>query len=145
MFDLTIYAGLFATAFAAATILPMQSEAALATLLLADAQTVWLLVVVASVGNIAGSTANYGLGRWIERFRHRGWFPVKPSMLVRAQAWYRRYGVWSLLASWVPIVGDPLTVAAGMMRERFGVFLLLVSIAKTGRYLVLAAILESWI
>lgn len=142
--DVAAYAGLFATAFAAATILPFQSEAALATFLLADVQPAWSLIVVASVGNILGSAANYALGRGIERFRDRGWFPIKTSMLLRAQDWYRHYGVWSLLASWVPIIGDPLTVAAGVMRERLAVFLIFVTIAKASRYLVLASIVESW-
>lgn len=137
MADLAVYAGLFLTAFLAATILPMQSEAALVGLLLLDAQPVWLLVAVASIGNVLGSIVNWLLGRFIERYRDRRWFPVKPAALDRAQAWYRRYGKWSLLLSWMPIIGDPLTVAAGILREPFPVFLLLVAVAKVGRYLVL--------
>jgi membrane protein YqaA with SNARE-associated domain len=137
MTDLAVYAGLFLTAFVAATILPMQSEAALVGLLLLDAQPVWLLVTVASVGNILGSVVNWLLGRFIEHYRDRRWFPVKPAALDRAQAWYRRYGRWSLLLSWMPVIGDPLTVAAGVLREPFPIFLLLVTLAKTGRYLVL--------
>jgi membrane protein YqaA with SNARE-associated domain len=138
MTDLAVYAGLFLTAFVAATILPMQSEAALVGLLLLDAQPAWLLVAVASVGNVLGSVVNWLLGRFIERYRDKRWFPVKPAALDRAGAWYRRYGKWSLLLSWMPIIGDPLTVAAGVLREPFPVFLLLVAIAKIGRYLVLA-------
>ncbi|ESZ28704.1 membrane protein [Mesorhizobium sp. L2C084A000] len=79
------------------------------------------------------------LGRGIERFRDRRWFPANQTQLNRAQVWYRRYGKWSLLLSWLPIVGDPLTVVAGVLREPFRVFLLLVTAAKVGRYLVLAA------
>lgn len=138
MADLAVYAGLFLTAFVAATILPMQSEAALVGLLLLDAQPVWLLVTVASVGNVLGSVVNWLLGRFIEHYRDYRWFPVKPAALDRAGTWYRRYGKWSLLLSWMPIIGDPLTVAAGVLREPFPVFLLLVAIAKIGRYLVLA-------
>jgi len=138
MADLAVYAGLFLTAFVAATILPMQSEAALVGLLLLDAQPAWLLVTVASVGNVLGSVVNWLLGRFIERYRDKRWFPAKPAALDRAGAWYRRYGKWSLLLSWMPIIGDPLTVAAGVLREPFPVFLLLVAIAKIGRYLVLA-------
>lgn len=137
MADLAVYAGLFLTAFVAATILPMQSEAALVGLLLLDAQPAWLLVTVASVGNVLGSVVNWLLGRFIERYRDRRWFPVKQASLDRAGAWYRRYGKWSLLLSWMPVIGDPLTVAAGVLREPFPVFLLLVAIAKIGRYLVL--------
>lgn len=70
--------------------------------------------------------------------------PGQPARLDRAQAWYRRFGRWSLLASWVPIIGDPLTVVAGMLREPLPSFLLLVTIAKAGRYLVLAAVLRTW-
>lgn len=62
-----------------------------------------------------------------------------------AQHWYRRYGRWSLLLSWVPIIGDPLTIAAGVLREPFPVFLLLVATAKIGRYLVLAGIVLNWV
>nr|WP_313533784.1 YqaA family protein [Brucella anthropi] len=139
MSDLAVYAGLFFTAFTAATILPMQSEAVLAGLLLTDAYPVWALVTVASIGNVLGSVINWLLGRGVERFRDRRWFPVKQPALDRAQGWYRRYGKWSLLLSWAPIVGDPLTVVAGVLKEPFPIFLALVTFAKVGRYLVLTA------
>jgi membrane protein YqaA with SNARE-associated domain len=139
MTDAAIYAGLFLSAFLAATILPMQSEAVLVGLLLADYPP-WMLITVASVGNVLGAVLNWLLGRWIEHFRSRSWFPVDATKLERAQAWYHRYGKWSLLLSWVPIVGDPLTVIAGVLREPLRYFLPLVAIAKIGRYLVLAAI-----
>lgn len=138
MIDIAAYAGLFLTALVAATILPMQSEAALVALLLAD-YSPWLLIAVAGVGNVLGSAINWLLGRGIGRFRQRPWFPVSAVALDRAQRWYCRYGKWSLLLSWMPIVGDPLTVVAGVLREPFPVFLLLVAVAKIGRYLVLAA------
>ncbi|MFG1204550.1 YqaA family protein [Xanthobacter aminoxidans] len=143
MTDLAIYAGLFLTALAAATILPMQSEAVLVGLLLAD-YSPWLLVAVASVGNVLGSAVNWLLGRGIERFRDRHWFPASEAALDRAQDWYRRYGRWSLLLSWAPVIGDPLTVVAGMLREPFPIFLLLVAVAKIGRYLILAALTLGW-
>ena len=134
-FDPMIHGGLFLAAFLAATLLPLQSEAALVALLLAGYPP-WLLVLVASLGNISGSILNWGLGRFIERYHERPWFPLKG--LERTQVWYRRYGRWSLLLSWMPIIGDPLTVAAGVMREKFMVFVAIVSLAKTGRYMVLA-------
>jgi membrane protein YqaA with SNARE-associated domain len=140
MTALAVLAGLFLTALVAATILPMQSEAALVGLILTGSYPVWVLIAVASVGNVLGSVINWGLGRGIERFRDRKWFPVKQASLERAQTWYRRYGKWSLLLSWAPIIGDPLTVVAGVLREPFPVFLLLVTIAKVGRYLLLAAV-----
>lgn len=143
MIDLAVYAGLFLTALIAATILPMQSEAALVALLLADYPPL-LLIGVASAGNILGSVINWLLGRGIERFRHARWFPASPAALDRAQGWYRRYGKWSLLLSWAPIIGDPLTVVAGVLREPFPAFLLLVAAAKVGRYVVLAALTLGW-
>ena len=130
--------GLFAISFAAATILPAQSEAALVGLQVAGYPVV-LLLVVASIGNTLGAVVNWALGRGVERFKDRRWFPVSPSSLDRASAWYRRWGRWSLLLSWAPIGGDALTVAAGVLREPFWSFLVLVAIAKTGRYVVLAA------
>lgn len=140
MTDLGVYAGLLLTAFAAATLLPAQSELLLAGLLVAGNQPPVLLLLVASLGNVAGSALNYALGRGIERFRGRRWFPASPQALDRAQGWYRRWGRWSLLLSWVPIIGDPLTVMAGVLREPFWMFLLLVGVAKVGRYLVVAAL-----
>jgi membrane protein YqaA with SNARE-associated domain len=137
--DLAAYAGLFLAALAAATILPMQSETALVALLLSDRYPAWALVTIASLGNVGGSVINWLLGRGILHYQDRKWFPASASSLERAQRWYRRYGKWSLLLSWAPIVGDPLTVVAGILREPFPVFLLLVTIAKVGRYLVLTA------
>lgn len=140
MSALAAYGGLFFVALAAATILPMQSEAALAGLLLMEAYPVWLLLAVASAGNVLGSLINWLLGRGIEGFRGKRWFPVRPEALERAQTWYQRYGKWSLLLSWVPVIGDPLTVVAGVLREPLPVFLALVTVAKVGRYLVVAAV-----
>ena len=140
MVDLVAYASLFSTAFVAATLFPAGSEAVLVGLILAGSQPVAGLLIVATIGNVAGSLVNWILGRWIEHFRDRPWFPVKPTTLARAQGWYERYGKWSLLLSWAPIIGDPLTVAAGLMRERLGVFLLLVTIAKLSRYVILTLV-----
>lgn len=136
--------GLFLSAFGAATILPLQSESVLVALLLADHQPAWLLLTMASVGNVLGSAVNWLLGRYIERFRHHRWFPSDDQKLRKAQEWYQRRGKWTLLLSWVPIVGDPLTVIAGVLREPFPVFLLLVSVAKVTRYLALAFFTQQW-
>ncbi|WP_249200672.1 YqaA family protein [Thetidibacter halocola] len=129
--------GLFLAAFGAATILPFQSELVFVGLQLADAAGVGALVVVASIGNTLGAVVNYVMGRGVERFRGRRWFPVTQAQLDRAQDWYRRWGVWTLLLSWAPF-GDAFTVVAGIMRTRWWVFLALVALAKTGRYVVLA-------
>jgi len=138
-----LYLGLFLTALLAATILPAQSEVAVAGMLLSGHRPL-AVIGVASVGNVLGSVINWWLGTQASQFGHRRWFPLKPLQIERASGWYRRYGRWSLLLSWVPVVGDPLTLAAGFLRERLLVFLLLVGIAKTGRYVVLTLlVLES--
>lgn len=144
VFDFSVYLGLFLSAFGAASLLPLQSEALLVGLLLGGAQPAAVLLVVASVGNVLGSVLNAALGRGIERFHERRWFPVSAQRLEQAKRTYRRYGRWSLLLSWVPVIGDPLTLMAGVMREPWWSFLLLVTLAKTGRYLVLAAITLGW-
>lgn len=137
MTDLAVYTGLFLVAFLAATIFPAQSEVVLTGLLLGGNYTPWMLVLIASLGNVLGALFNWGLGRGIEQFHDRQWYPLKGAALERTKGWYRRYGRWSLLLSWVPIIGDPLTVAAGVMGESLIVFLVLVSVAKTGRYIAL--------
>ena len=141
MSDYAAYLTLFTSARVAATLLPAQSEAVLAGLVLGGQQPVAVLVTVASIGNVLGAVINWALGRGIERFRERRWFPVGPQALARAERHYRRWGKWSLLLSWAPLIGDPLTVVAGILRERLWVFLLLVTVAKLGRYLVLVWLL----
>lgn len=145
MSDFAIYAGLFMVAMGAATLLPLQSEALLVGLLAAQSQPVGVLIGVASLGNVLGSTVNWWLGRSIERFRDRRWFPLKEPAFGRAQRWYHRYGRWTLLLSWVPIIGDPLTLVAGVLREQLVSFVLIVAIAKTARYLVVAGLTLGWL
>lgn len=140
MFELTSYLGLFFAAFGAASILPMQSEAVLVAMLLSGSYVTATLLCVATLGNVLGSVLNWVLGRSIERFRHHRWFPVSEHKLDKAQRFYLRYGRWSLLLSWVPIIGDPLTVIAGVMREPLWRFVLIVTLAKGTRYLVLTAV-----
>ena len=138
------YPGLFLAAFGAASLLPLQSEALLVGLLLAEAHPVAALLAVATAGNVLGSLLNWWLGRYLEHFRERRWFPASAAQLERASRWYRRYGCWSLLFSWLPVVGDPLTLEAGVLRESLWVFLLLVTLAKGLRYLALAALTLGW-
>jgi len=139
MIDLAAYAGLFASAFIAATIFPLQSEAVLVGLILSDRYSLAGLLLAASIGNTLGAAVNWLLGRGIERFRDRPWFPASEDKLEKAQNWYRKYGKWSLLLSWLPIVGDGLTVVAGVLREPLGPFLILVFIGKAFRYAVVCA------
>lgn len=132
--------GLFLAAFGAATILPFQSELVFGALVLDETAPLWLLVLVASVGNTLGSVVNYGMGLFLEHWKGRRWFPASPRQLERAQRWYLKYGVWTLLLSWAPFA-DPFTIIAGVMRTPFWLFLTLVSLAKTGRYAVVAWLL----
>jgi membrane protein YqaA with SNARE-associated domain len=138
------YLGLFGAAFLSATVFPFQSEVILFGMLMAEHYQVLLLVLVASLGNTIGSCVNWFLGRFIAHFEDRRWFPVSKDKVARAERWYHRYGRWSLLLSWVPIIGDPLTIVAGVLREPFPVFLALVSVAKTARYVAVAAITLGW-
>ncbi|THF67591.1 DedA family protein [Pseudothauera nasutitermitis] len=133
------YGGLWLSAFGAATLLPLQSESVLAGLLALGEQPAWALLAVATFGNVLGSVVNWLLGRYLEHWRGRRWFPVSEAQLAAAQARYRRFGRWSLLLSWVPVIGDPLTVVAGLMREPLPSFVAIVTLAKLGRYLAVAA------
>ncbi|MEQ1950357.1 YqaA family protein [Mesorhizobium sp. CN2-181] len=136
--------GMFATAFVAATLVPAQSETVLVGLQLAG-YPLLPLVIAASIGNTLGAVVNWAIGRGIEHYRGLRWFPVSPDTLDRAAGWYKRWGRWSLLLSWAPLGGDALTVAAGVLREPFWSFVILVAIAKTGRYAVLAAVTSGFI
>jgi membrane protein YqaA with SNARE-associated domain len=136
--DIAALAGLFASAFLAGSILPAQSELVLAALILNGGQPLWLLVIVATLGNVGGAVLNYALGRSAERFRHRRWFPLSAAGWARSAAWFNRYGVATLLLSWLPIIGDGFTLLAGAARTPFPLFLALVTLAKAGRYLALA-------
>ena len=139
------YAGLFLAAFAAASLLPLQSEAVLVGMLLSERFSIPALLIIATVGNVLGSCLNALLGRFVQRWQTKSWFPVSPERLHQASLRYRRYGRWSLLLSWVPVIGDPLTMIAGVMREPWWSFLLMVTLAKASRYLVLAGITLGWL
>lgn len=126
---------LFLSAFGAATLLPLQSEAVLVGLLAQMQYPVWLLVAVASLGNILGSCVNWWLGLKVEQYKNKKWFPVSEQKMLQAQGIYQKYGFWSLLLSWVPVIGDSITLIAGLLKENFVRFVVMVSIAKIGRYL----------
>jgi membrane protein YqaA with SNARE-associated domain len=139
MTSIITHASLFAVAFLAATLLPVQSEAVLAGLL-GISEEPWIsLLAVATVGNTLGAVMNWVLGRGLERYQNRRWFPVKPAQLEKAKIHYLRWGRWCLFFSWVPLVGDAFTVLAGVLRERLWVFVVVVGLGKLARYLVVAA------
>jgi len=145
MSDLGVYISLFAVSFLAATILPAQSELGLAGLVLSGDYTLPMLIGVASAGNTLGAVVNWFLGRGTDKLQGRKWFPISPEQLYKATIWYHKYGRWSLLLSWVPIIGDPLTLAAGVLREPLWSFFMLVVIAKTARYVVVALLTLNWL
>ncbi len=136
------YLGLFASAFLAATVLPVVSEAVFSGMAVTGKFEPFILLAVASVGNTLGSVVNWLLGRFLYDSRESRWMPVKAEHLEKASAIFNRWGVWSLLLAWTPFVGDPLTFLAGVLRVPFAVFLILVAISKTGRYAVLLGLVE---
>jgi membrane protein YqaA with SNARE-associated domain len=136
--------GLFANAFLAATILPIASEP-LALGLLAAGFDPWAVWAVATVGNIAGAVVGWGLGRFASRYREHPRFPVRPRELARAEAWFARFGRPALLFSWLPLVGDALTVVAGALRTPLLPFLVLVGIGKAGRYAAVLFPAAGWL
>lgn len=128
------YVGLFLSAFLAATLLPLSSEAVLAVLSQARGFDAVLLLAVATLGNTLGAAVNWTLGRYCLKWRDKRWFPISRVQLDRAGSWFRRYGLWSLMFAWLPIVGDPLTFAAGVLRVGLLPFLVLVGLGKGARY-----------
>lgn len=129
------YLTLFLTAFAAATLLPAYSEVLLGGLI-TQGLSPWWLWFWATLGNTLGSVVNGALGRGVERFRHKRWFPISEQQLEKAQRRFNRYGQWSLLMAWLPIGGDPLTFIGGIMRVPWLNFVVLVAIGKGVRYAV---------
>ena len=129
-----IYLSLFAISFLAATILPFSSELMLAGLIATSNYDNFLLLIFASLGNILGSTINWVLGFYSRNLTVNKWFPFKLSQIESSSKWFNKFGKWSLLFAWVPIMGDPLTLVAGLLRVKFLEFLLLVSIGKVSRY-----------
>ncbi len=129
-------AGLFLAAFLAATPVPFQSEVVFLGLQAAGWQAL-TLVAVASVGNVLGSCLTYALGRGLGGLRDHPRFPIRAAQLARAERWFGRWGLWSLLLSWAP-GGDLIVFVAGLLRAPVALVILLLVIAKTGRYMALA-------
>jgi len=131
-----IYLSLFAISFLAATILPFSSEFTLAGLIATSNYDNLLLLIFASFGNVLGSVVNWALGFYLRNLTTKKWFPFKETQIERSSQWFKKFGKWSLLLAWVPIIGDPLTLVAGLLRIRFLDFIILVAIGKVSRYLV---------
>ena len=137
-----IYLSLFVISFLAATILPFSSELTLAGLMATSNYDNLLLLIVASLGNILGSVVNWILGFYSRNLSKKNWFLFKDQQIKKSSKWFNKFGKWSLLFAWVPIVGDPLTLAAGLLRVKFIEFLILVTIGKVSRYLVIFYLLS---
>ena len=130
-----IYSSLFVISFLAATILPFSSELTLAGLIATSNYDNLLLLIFASLGNTLGSVVNWILGFYSRNLSKKKWLLFKDEQIERSSKWFNKFGRWSLLFAWVPIIGDPLTLAAGLFRIKFIEFLILVTIGKVSRYL----------
>lgn len=133
------YLTLLFTAFISATLLPSSSEIVLTAMITKGEYILWLLWLSATVGNVLGSCVNYWLGTQVMRFKDRKWFPVSQRGIEQAQTRFQKYGVYSLLFAWLPLIGDPLTVVGGIFKVRWWTFLWLVTLGKGARYLVVLA------
>ena len=131
---MTTYFLLLLISFLAATIIPLSSELTLASLLSSSKFDSFLLIFTASLGNILGSVFNWVLGSYLLIHLNKKWFPFKQKQINQASSRFKKFGLWSLLFAWVPVIGDPLTLVAGVLKVKFTIFLLLVSIGKISRY-----------
>ena len=132
------YLSLFTISFLAATILPFSSELMLASMLSMENNNRILLIIISSLGNILGSVFNWVLGFYFMKLQNKKWFPFNKKQISKSSLWFEKYGKWSLLFAWVPIIGDPLTFVAGTMKIKFFIFLILVGIGKISRYLFIS-------
>ena len=137
-----IYLSLFVISFLAATILPFSSELTLAGLMATSSYDNSLLLIVASFGNVLGSVINWILGFYSRNLVIKKWFPFKETQIERSSKWFNKFGRWSLLFTWIPIIGDPITLAAGLLRVKFIEFVILVTIGKVSRYVAIFYLLS---
>ena len=136
------YLSLLLISFLAATIFPLSSELTLASLLYTIEHNSFILIIAASLGNILGSIINWLLGFYLFEYINKKWFPFKENQINKATNRFNKFGVWSLLFAWVPIIGDPLTFIAGILKINFLLFLALVSFGKVSRYLFVYALIS---
>ena len=132
-----IYLSLFTISFLAATILPFSSELTLAGLIATSNYDNLLLLIIASLGNVLGSILNWLLGFYSRNFTTKKWFPFNEKQINRSSKWFNKFGIWSLLFAWLPIIGDPLTLVSGLLRVKFINFVILVTIGKVFRYFII--------
>ena len=140
MNKIEVFITLFISSFISSTILPGHSEITLTTLIFLNKYNIINLVFIASLGNILGSILNWYLGFHFVKFKEKKWFPINKRQLEKASLWFLNYGKWILFLSWIPLVGDPLTVVAGVLRVPIITFLIIVSISKILRYVIVSLI-----
>ncbi|MDX8383877.1 MAG: YqaA family protein [Ghiorsea sp.] len=130
---------LFFSALASSTLFPGGSEALLAYRLQDVGVNAYMLVAMATLGNVLGSVITYAMGRGGQRLS-QGWLWLHPSenKMTKAERLFQRYGAYSLFFAWLPIVGDPLCLVAGVLRYHFVLFVALVTVGKLARYSLLA-------
>ncbi len=138
--DLGLF-GLFLGCLLSATVIPFSSEALVAGALLLD-YSPWTVVLVATLGNTIGGMTCYLLGRlckwsWIEK-----WLKVKEETLAKAHEKVERYGSLAALLAWLPVVGDSIAIALGLMRTRVLPTTVLMFLGKGLRYMVVAGLLK---
>lgn len=136
--------GLCLNAFLAATLLPIPSEVMFVALVTDHHSSLVRLWIFATLGNVAGALCNWVLGRLFRHYQDRRWFPFNRRTIEKAQQRFARHGAWWLLLAWLPVIGDPLTFVAGVLRISLPLFLLLVTLGKGGRYLVLILAVDAW-
>lgn len=139
---LWLYLSLAFSAFISATLLPFGSELVLAGLL-TQGYPALLLWGIATVFNTLGSVLNWYLGRQLLLFQHKSWFMFKPTQIEQASSQFQRWGLPSLLLAWLPVIGDPLTLVAGVLRVRLLWFVLLVGFGKGVRYAVVIGLMPA--
>ena len=130
------YLSIFAASFVSATLFPTASEILLLKMAMAGHSDILLLLIFASFGNILGSVVNWVLGFFSSQLTNKRWFPIRASALALASNWFNKFGMWTLIFSWVPFVGDPLTFLAGVLKVNLFKFIILVSIGKIFRYVL---------
>ena len=135
------YLSLFTISFLAATILPLSSELILASMLSNENYNRTLLISFSSSGNILGSVFNWVLGFYFIKLQNKKWFPFNNEQISKSTLWFRKYGQWSLLFAWIPVIGDPLTFVAGTMKTKILTFIILVSLGKITRYLFISLLI----
>lgn len=134
-----VYFILFSTAFISATLFPLGSEALL-IYDISQGHNIYLLLFFATLGNSLGSVVNYFLGLKGEEYLINKKL-LNEKYIIKAKTYFDKYGAWSILLSWLPIIGDSITFVAGVLKYDFKNFLILVVVAKFSRYLFLVLVI----